>query len=200
MDLLSLASGVVRTVIGGAIAWHASAVSLRAKTERELRRTAGDGIIPTLEELLRLVRHWDTSGDSAHWHQATERALNAIESQSHLLPPAWRHLRRSVRAAISEATGVFGFADRTPHDSSITVPQRCPVWADNAEEYLCHALESLRTWRDAVPQRRNHVPPLLDFDTLLRRREELSGQVPARTGVRVAGRVRDVLPLRSRLG
>ena len=182
MDFLGLASGVVTAVVGGAIAWHASAVNLRAKTERELRSAAGESIIPTLEELLRLVRHWDTSGDSAHWHHSTERALNAIESPSHLLPPPWRHLRRSVRAAISEATGVFGFADWTPYDPNITVPPRCPEWADNAEGYLCHALGSLRAWRDEVPQTRHRGPALLDFDAWLGRKTAAGAFQPEERG------------------
>lgn len=184
MDFTSLASGVLTTALGGVVAWHASAANLRAQARRDLRSAAGDSVIPPLEELLGLVRKWDPSGDSARWHEATEKALNAIEARAHILPRSWRHLRWSVRAAIGEATGVFGFADRTPHDSRTAVPPRCPVWADNAEEYLCHALECLRAWRDEVPRSRSRLSDLLDFDAWLRQRDDARGRAWGEPGRR----------------
>ncbi|WP_217615963.1 hypothetical protein [Cellulomonas sp. GbtcB1] len=174
MTLMDVASESVAALVGAAIATIAAIAAHRSKDRAAGRRSAADAICPRLQDLLQLVRKWDRDAAVVRWFEATEGALNAIEAESHRLPEGWGHLRRSIRAAIGEATGTFAFADRGAHDLTAELPERCPTWADNAEEYLTYALKSVRTWRDLAPSSRRS-PELVDFDTWLHRRAQTPG-------------------------
>lgn len=174
MTLVDLAPESVAALVGGAIASIATAAAHRSKDRAAGRRSAADAICPRLQDLLQLVRKWDRDAAVVRWFEATEGALNAIEAETHRLPEGWGHLRRSIRAAIGEATGMFAFADRSLPDPTAELPERCPTWADNAEEYLAYALRSVRTWRDLAASPRR-APELVDFDTWLNRRAHAPG-------------------------
>ncbi|MFS0699543.1 hypothetical protein AB6N24_06170 [Cellulomonas sp. 179-A 4D5 NHS] len=175
MNLLDSFADAIPTFTGGIIAWAATTFAYRSKERTSRRREAADAIVLRLDELMRLVRKWDRDAGGARWLEVTEAALNAIEAETHRLPMSWRHLRRSVRAAIGEATGTMAFADRLVHDSNTAVPAPCPIWSTNAEEYFCYALARLRSWRDADPITARRVQPLHDFDVWLRERNSTPG-------------------------
>ena len=172
---MDLASESVAALFGGAIASIATTAAHRSKDRAAGRRSAADAICPRLQDPLQLVRKWDRDAAVVRWFEATEGALNAIEAETHRLPEGWGHLRRSIRAAIGEATGMFAFADRSPPpDPTAELPERCPTWADNAEEHLAYARRSVRTWRDLETSPRR-APELVDFDTWLNRRAQAPG-------------------------
>lgn len=132
-------------------------------------------MIPRLEALRSIVRYSEVHADGAEWHSATADALNAIESQSHRFPPAWRHLQQSVRIAIGEASGAVAFADRTPPGTEVRLSVSCPTWTGYAEEYLTYALHRLRTWRDDLRPRHRRAAELLNFDAWLKRYDRDAG-------------------------
>lgn len=168
---MAILASLADTAVGGLIAWATTTWAYRTKERASSRRDAADAIVPPLDELMRLVRKWDQRAGGARWLEVTEAALNAIEAETHRLPRGWRHLRRSVRAAIGEATGTMAFADRVTHDPAAVVPDACPTWAMNAEEYFCYVLDGLRTWRDSGTTWSRRTAPVLDFDAWLARHE-----------------------------
>ena len=76
-------------------------------------------------------------------------AFDAVDDARDRLPSGWRHLKRSLRAALGEAVGVVAFVDlrsSSDEDELATYNHR---WNEYALEYTDLVLDSTRRWRDA---------------------------------------------------
>jgi hypothetical protein len=120
----------------------------RSETIR-LRRETADGLISALTALRLLFRDAETSRDFAQWAQVVEVAYDAVEDARHRLPGGWRHLKFSLRAAISTAVGGVAHVDLQPPRDQEQLADYDLRWAGYAMEYIDTVLYSIRRWRDA---------------------------------------------------
>lgn len=168
MDLIELVKALLGPAVSGVIGFASATMVYRRKELRSRRSDAVDAIVPPLDVVRRLVRHADLYADGREWTAAAADALDAVEAQAHRLPPRWRHLRHSVRAAIGTLTGMPGWADRLPPGTEASLLPYCSLWADHAESYLTYSIRALREWKDGA-QGWPRPTALLDFDTWLKR-------------------------------
>ena len=133
------------------------------------RREAADEVIETLSNLRRLMRNAENSTDFDQWASVVSSAYDAVDDARHRLPRGWRHLKRSLRAAIGEAVGGVAMVDlRAPSQQLLgTFNHR---WVEYALEYIDLTLDSTRRWRDAKPSMASKIN-LLSYDDWLAKTE-----------------------------
>lgn len=120
----------------------------RSETTR-LRRETAEELVTTLSELRRLLRDVESSRDFKHWARTVDVAFDAVDDARHRLASGWRHLKRSLRAALGEAVGMVAFADfHSARDQEELAPYTYR-WTEYALEYTDLVLDSIRRWRDA---------------------------------------------------
>jgi hypothetical protein len=145
----------------GAVAWRAQE---RRRDDRERRRSAAAVMLPALLRLQRRLERRDTSEPLDKWVRTARDALTVLDEVS--LPRPWRHLKRSVRAAVGEATGL-AFVDLSPTPAREVVSFD-DAWLDFAGEYLRYVTAAMVRWRDASTSRAARRITLEDYDTWLR--------------------------------
>ena len=111
------------------------------------------------------MRKIDFSRNPVKWSQDIERALQSIEANQSLLPHQWRHLYRSIRAAVGEATGL-GWSEVLGGKSS-KVASFDALWIENGAAYVGYAIASIERWQDAYRDASARRVRLADFDTWL---------------------------------
>lgn len=141
----------------------------RATKREEHAQDAAALLIPAVKELRRLVRESDHQAQpSQAWTAAWLAFTDAYDDVGHRLPDGWRHLERSVRAAIGTFVGGIAASDSDTRMRDYAVAPHDEEWRRNADDYLDYALHSLRTWNDE-PARTGRAKPLLAFDPWLKR-------------------------------
>lgn len=134
----------------------------------ELRRDTANVLIQRLAELKGLLREAEHTRDVKVWHVSIEATYDAFDDARHRLPARLRHLKRSIRYAIGEATAL-SFVDywRSGDDENDTMAPYNYRWTTYAIEYVEMAADSLRRWRDS-DQRVADKVRAPDFDDWLR--------------------------------
>ena len=74
--------------------------------------------------------------------------VDAYERIGHRLPPFWRHLTHSVRAAVGEFAGGEAVSDVDRRLVEYPLPEHSEEWRAVAEGYLGCACEALQRWGD----------------------------------------------------
>jgi hypothetical protein len=92
----------------------------------------------------------------------------AFDRNAHRLPDGWRHLSRSIRAAVGTVFGGITFVDLRPDAVELALEEPDFMWQDFADDYLGYAVYWLLMWGDSTTKRRQE---LWDFDTWLVRTE-----------------------------
>jgi hypothetical protein len=148
----------------------------RAETTR-LRLETAEELITSLSELRRLLRDAEGSRNLETWSRAVEFTFEAVDDARHRLPPGWRHLKHSLRAALGEAVGGVAYIDLHSASDQAELAAYNYRWTEYAMEYTDLVVDSVRRWRDV---RANGAPKvaLASFDKWL-----------AETGRYVAGGV-----------
>lgn len=139
----------------------------RSETTR-LRRETAEELVTALSDLRRLLRDADGSRDVDIWSRTVDIAFDAISDAQHRLPSGWRHLKRSLRAAVGEAVGGVAFVDlHSAHDKDelATYDYR---WTEYAMEYTDLVIDGTRRWRDARAKVARKMT-LISYDDWLRR-------------------------------
>jgi hypothetical protein len=115
-----------------------------------------------------LLRDVHSSRDVDEWARAVVVAFEAVDDARHRLPPPWRHLKRSVRAAEGEAVGVVAFGDFRSSGEQDALAEYNHRWTEYAMEYTDLVLDAVRRWRDARPKTAEKIA-LLSFYAWLAR-------------------------------
>jgi hypothetical protein len=119
----------------------------------------------TLTDLRNLCRRGEQAPVS-QWVEGITAAFAAVDDAAFVTPRGWAHLKRSLRAAIGEATSL-AFADRYRSDFAQLFKIE-PTWLAFAEEYLDHAVHGVGTWRELHSNSEAGKVRVLDYDTWLR--------------------------------
>lgn len=135
--------------------------------EVKQRRSTASAIIDQLlavRALLREARHFR---DVAVWRDAIEALYDALDNARYRLPDGFRHMKRSVRAAIGEATGL-SLTDSWPRSQNDTddLAEHSDAWTTNAIDYIDLLVDALRAWRDARPKSADRIS-VRSFDSWL---------------------------------
>jgi uncharacterized protein YigA (DUF484 family) len=156
-----LGSGILLGVLGDRLA-------LRRELGRDRlarARDASQALLPALRRLLDLAR--DGQHEQHHpraWSEAMTGFARAYHDVGHRLPDGWRHLLRSVRAAMGEFAGGVVMADLDKRMVEYPLATRDQEWLVHAIDYLEYVVHMVQRWEDERLRRR-HV--LLEFDTWL---------------------------------
>ena len=114
-----------------------------------------------------MLRDAELERDVEQWREILESAYDALDDAHHRLPTGLRHAKRSLRAAIGEATGLafIDLRSRALGEQEELAPFDYR-WTSYAVEYVDLVLDSLRLWRDRAPRiaEKVRVP---DFDRWL---------------------------------
>jgi hypothetical protein len=171
-DYLGLAATLVSSTFAASVGAFFSARFGSVQRERaeaaEQRRETANVLIDRLTELKGLFRSAEHSREVRVWRLSIEATYDAFDDARHRLPVRLRHLKRSIRYAIGEATAL-SFVDhwRSGDDESDDMAPYNYRWTTYAIEYVDMAVNSLRRWRDC-DQRVADKVRAPDFDDWLR--------------------------------
>lgn len=138
----------------------------RARDRRDRRRACAEKLLSDLRPLHRRMRKVDFSRNPAKWSQDITRALQCIEANLSLVPAEWRHLYRSVRAAVGEATGL-GWSEVLGGKPS-KVASFDALWIEHGAAYVGYAIAKIERWQNAYRHASARRVRLDNFDTWLR--------------------------------
>ncbi|WP_143465799.1 hypothetical protein [Leifsonia sp. NCR5] len=118
--------------------------------EAKQRRTTASMIIDRLLAVRALLREAQQFRDVADWRDAIESLYEALDDARYRLPDGFRHVKRSVRSAIGEATSL-SLTDSWPRSQNDAddLADYNGEWTTNAMDYFDVVVDSLRAWRDA---------------------------------------------------
>ena len=159
-------SATVGSVTGALLEFIHGSHRDRARDRRDRRRASAEGLLSDLRPLHRRMRKIDFSRNPVKWSQDIERALQCIEANQSLLPNEWRHLYRSIRAAVGEATGL-GWSEVLGGKPS-KVASFDALWIEYGAGYVGYAIAKIERWQDAYRDASARRVRLADFDTWLR--------------------------------
>jgi hypothetical protein len=168
-ELISIAGGLLTTVIAAWVGYLFGVRTAHVQQWRAARSASALDLAEPLRELRALVRRHGradlTSGDVA---AAYADWAAAFDRNAHRLPDGWRHLSRSVRAAVGTVFGGITFVDLRPDAVELALEGPDFTWQDFADDYLDYAVYWLLRWGDSTTKRRQE---LWDYDTWLVRSE-----------------------------
>lgn len=181
--LIPLASGAALGVLGDRLTLHRDARS----DQIALAREAAARLLPELRRPRDLAR--DSRQDELHpraWADAITGFTRAYDDFGHRLPDGWRHVLRSVRAAVGEFAGGVVDADLDKRMVDYPLPARDFNWLNNAIEYLEYVVWRLQVWNDSPLSRDGARRQLLAFDPWLARRSDAQPPILGRRRWRFA--------------
>lgn len=171
VDYLSSALTLVGSTLAASVGAFLSARfggRQRAKVdEAKHRRTTAGELIDRVLAVRALLREARQLRDVGVWRDTIESLYDALDDARYRIPDGFRHLKRSARSAIGEATGL-SLTDSWPRseDEPDDLAAYSEEWTTNAIDYFDVVADSFRAWRDASPKasERVGVPP---FDSWL---------------------------------
>lgn len=144
--MITLGIGLVLGVVADRLTYR-----LEKRRDRELlAREAARLLAPAVRRLQRLTRE-STPGGARHpraWSEAMASFVEAYELTGHRLPPSWRHLKHSVRAAVGEFAGGVAVSDVDTRLVDYPLPDHSEEWRGAADDYLGYACGALQRWGD----------------------------------------------------
>lgn len=131
------------------------------------RRATASVVIDQLLTVRALLREAQQFRDVAAWREAIESVYDALDDARYRLPDGFRHIKRSVRAAIGEATAL-SLTDSWPRseNDADALADYNREWTTNAIDYFDVVVDSLRAWRDASPKAADRIG-VRSFDSWL---------------------------------
>lgn len=157
--------------------WPLRGREARSDDERQRRRTAADPLLRALRRITALCMRRESQ--SKPWARRIRDLYAAIDDAEFTTPSQWNHLRRSVGAALGEATRL-AFVDRYPEDADGMFEIE-GTWLAFAEDYFSSVTRRVGTWREFHSNRRARRVRIETFDGWLRRTrryEPLKGTWP----------------------
>ena len=142
---------------------------LRAKDERERRRAAAKDLLQWLDPMADELRHLRWRRNPMRWHELIEGTYQSLDEGRPLVPPAWHHLKHSLRDCLGHGVGGgFALLDliEVPENSEVDYH---PEWSMYAGDYVDLCRRQVRLWGDtwgARQAQRNSIPT---YDEWLRR-------------------------------
>jgi hypothetical protein len=156
MDILELIATHVLALAAGALTMRHKDRVRRNRRDQEHLADAAREIVTKLRPLNTVV---------AKVVEAWRACATAIVENQHRLPRSWRHLRRSIRAALGELFGGPSWADTSYGDELEDVADFNGRWWDYALTYCGYLADRLAEVADR-PEIASSAE-LLDFDTWL---------------------------------
>jgi hypothetical protein len=161
---IAVAPGVASGLLGSYAGYRLSSRATRATETRAIRREAAADLCAPLRDLRGMSRRWgrvelaqvEVGSAVVAWSEAFDR-------QGHRLPADWRHVGRSVRAAVGEVFGGVAIAHLRPEMAAYPLAEPDFRWQDFADDYITHVLDALVRWGDSDRSAR----ALRDFDSWL---------------------------------
>lgn len=175
MDYAGMLTTVIGSTFAASVGAYLSARFGSRQRERaeanELRRNTASFLIERLADLKALLRSAEHSRDVSVWRATIEATYDAFDDARHRLPPRLRHVKRSLRYAIGEATAL-SFVDhwRSGDDDSDEMADYNYRWTTYAIDYVDVVTDSVRRWRDSDARTADKVR-VSDFDAWLRETE-----------------------------
>lgn len=160
-------SGIMQLPIGSLVSAASTALATRSDDSRSRRRAAGDHLYRSLVVLKKLMARKDVGQELEVWVGAIGSVYDSFDENRFTLPPQWSHLKRSVRVATGEATGL-AFIDLSTLDPTETVKFN-GNWLEFAGDYLEYAAGVVGRWREHYSGRRADSEKILEFDVWLAR-------------------------------
>jgi hypothetical protein len=157
-ELVSVGGSIFSTLLAGRIA--------TSQTRWARRRASGTEVLASLTTLHRLLGQWDIETDVNRWRAAVISATGTISSERSVMPRQWAHLEGSVRAAVSESTGL-GYADRMTANFCHEAFDPDRIWIDFAADYFAYLITRVGHWREESSTRHASRAQLSSFDQWL---------------------------------
>jgi hypothetical protein len=161
---VSAIPGLITGLLGSYAGFRLSARATRDAESRATRREASADLSAPLRDLRTMTRRWGrvemSQGEVA---SAVVAWSEAFDRQGHRLPDEWRHVGRSVRAAVGEVFGGVAMADLRPDMGDYPLAEPNFTWQDFADDYLTFVLNAIVRWGDGQPTSTS----LHDFDSWL---------------------------------
>jgi hypothetical protein len=162
--LISAVPGLIAGLFGSYTAYRLSTRTARDAESRAIRREASADLSAPLRDLRTMTRRWGRAELSqAEVASAVVAWSEAFDRQGHRLPDKWRHVGRSVRAAVGEVFGGVAMVDLRPNMGDYPLAEPNFKWQDFADDYLTFVLNAVVRWGDAQPR----STTLHDFDSWL---------------------------------
>lgn len=194
MDVLEVVASHIVALAVGAVGMRYQDRLRRRRRDEEHVAEAARAIVTQLRSLkLVVTKSRDVEVSAAEIVDAWRECATAIAETEHRLPRSWRHLRRSIRAALGELFGGPAWADISYGAELQDVADFDGRWWDYAVAYYGYVADGLARIADR-PEAVNKSE-LLDFDTWLAVTGR-HGQPTTRRGVGRNGR-RRLRPLTS---
>lgn len=170
MDVISSAITLGIGLVLGVVADRLTYRREKRRDRELLAREAARLLAPAVRRLQGLTRD-STEGAGRHpraWSEAMAAFVDAYELTGHRLPPPWRHLKHSVRAAVGEFAGGVAVSDVDRRLIDYPLPKHSEEWRTAADDYLGYACGALQRWGDDA----SAGLKLLAFDEWLRQRRQ----------------------------
>jgi hypothetical protein len=161
---MSLLPGVLSGLVGSYAGYRFSGRASKAADARSVCREAAADLSAPIRDLRSMARrrgHIDVT--QAEVASSVVAWSEAFDRQGHRLPAQWRHVGRSVRAAVGEVFGGVAMADLRPDLASCPLAEPDFKWQHFADDYLTHVLDAVVRWGDG--ERAGRKP--CDFDSWL---------------------------------
>lgn len=166
MDVVELVATHILALAAGAVAMRRNDRWRRKRRDQEHLAEAARAIVARLRPLSTVVaKSRDFDMESEEIVDAWRACATVIAENQHRLPIAWRHLRRSVRAALGELFGGPAWADVSYGGELDEVAEFDGHWWDHALRYYVYVADRLAQAGDRPESVAK--AELLDFDTWL---------------------------------
>jgi len=150
MDLVAAAlPGVLAAFVSSYAAYRFSGRAGHVSESRAIRREAAADLSSPLRDLRSMTRRWgrvDMSQEDVG--PAVTAWSDAFDRQRHRLPNQWRHVGRSVRAALGEVFGGVVMVDLRPDMAADRLAEPDFEWQGFADAYITYVLDAVVSWGD----------------------------------------------------
>ncbi|MGN6761445.1 MAG: hypothetical protein ACTHJI_08990 [Leifsonia sp.] len=153
IDYVGTAVTLLSTVAASVGAYLSARFGWKHRTqaeEAERRRTTAESILERLVALRDMLREAEHAREVTAWREAIEGVYDVLDDARHRLPAGFLHVKRSIRAAVGEATGL-AFTDFRPRsrDDEEELATYNYEWTNSASDYLDVVVDAVRAWREA---------------------------------------------------
>lgn len=162
-----MVSETMQPLVGSFMSAGFTAAARRSDDARRRRRAAGDDLHGSLLALMRLMIRRDVDQDLEIWVDAISSTYDALDEYEFTLPHQWRHLKRSVRYAVGEATSL-GLVDLSTTEPAEMVDFN-GTWLVFGGDYLHYVARNVGRWRELYSERRARSVEIMDLDAWLAR-------------------------------